>query len=170
MIINVAAVPEGNSETVFTISNDDKLPEWPDLAGSMSCQCRIDRHGRELGVAISFSGKVNLQCSRCLEGFSLPVRGSAVAVIEPGDPQRFIEYDEDHSVFFYTDQHPEVDLSPVVYDELMVSIPLMPLCSDTCPGIRIKGSSKEQAAGSRSRHDEVDPRWEALKKLRRNGA
>ena len=54
-----------------------------------------------------------------------------------------------------------LDLEQVVRDAVVLALPLRPLCSDDCPGLRLDGSraDPEQDEGP------VDPRWAALAAL-----
>ncbi|MCU0609227.1 MAG: DUF177 domain-containing protein [Chitinispirillaceae bacterium] len=70
--------------------------------------------------------------------------------------------DEDDAVFYYSCRNPQVDLGSAIYDEIMISLPMKPLCKETCEGIQI-GAAGVSVTGS---SEAIDPRWEALKKLK----
>jgi uncharacterized protein len=54
-----------------------------------------------------------------------------------------------------------VDISSAVYDEIMTALPLKPLCSEDCRGVEFGGDG-----GGSGKGDAVDPRWEALRRLK----
>jgi uncharacterized protein len=68
---------------------------------------------------------------------------------------------EDETADFYFDPvHSQIDISPFIYDEIMISLPLKPLCKIDCKGIVVNAGKKAR------RESEYDPRWEALRTLK----
>ncbi len=49
------------------------------------------------------------------------------------------EDDEEHVDFYYDPSHDSIDVSSAFYDEIMIEIPIMPLCSKECKGVEITG-------------------------------
>ena len=68
---------------------------------------------------------------------------------------------------YFDSQHSLIDLSPVIYDEIMTSLPLKPLCADTCKGIVFELKDDKLSASEENKQGECDPRWEALRKLQK---
>jgi len=90
----------------------------------------------------------------------MPISGDCVVVARNGEGQTEAGYlDDDSSEYCYDDQEQQVDLAQALFDEVMTAMPMKPLCSEQCPGVR--AGERESSAGN----DEVDPRWEALRKL-----
>jgi uncharacterized metal-binding protein YceD (DUF177 family) len=71
--------------------------------------------------------------------------------------------DNDYADFYYDDAHPEVDISPALFDEVMTALPMKPLCAENCPGIQRGQETEGDQEG-------IDPRWQALTKLRRRSS
>ena len=71
--------------------------------------------------------------------------------------------DEEAADFFFDTGHRSVDLSPVIYDEVLTSLPLKPLCNESCKGIITAEGAEKELDGQT-----YDPRWEALLKLKKN--
>ncbi len=57
-----------------------------------------------------------------------------------------------------------LDLEQVVRDAVVLALPLQPLCSPDCPGLRLDGS---RAESGQTTSEAVDPRWSALSGLLR---
>ena len=55
-------------------------------------------------------------------------------------------------------------LDELVRDELLLGIPMIPLCSEACPGIRPERAPSSDAAGSPD--DAIDPRLRPLLRLK----
>jgi len=77
-------------------------------------------------------GALEAPCSRCLEtariDLNVPI---AVTFIErePGDPE---EPDDPNAIYFESD---EIDIAPEIRDEILLAIPLSPLCKEKCRGL-----------------------------------
>ncbi|MCU0610000.1 MAG: DUF177 domain-containing protein [Chitinispirillaceae bacterium] len=163
MIIDVPKVPEGHSVQSQDIGTLDG--EHPPLSGKIACVADINRSGASLYIVLSFRGAVTLECSRCLTEFDFPFQGETRLVIQEDRSRTGPELDENSAVFYYSNRQSEVDLGSVLYDEIMVALPMKPLCKEACEGIVISikdFSFEEQCESSKP----TDPRWEALKKLK----
>lgn len=168
MVINTRTVPEGRSEKVVVIANNDNLPEWPRFSQGLTCDCRFDKASTGIMVEIHYSGRFSLECARCLEPFEQPVQGSVRATLLHVAAGIGRTSDEEHAVYTYDDQHEEVDISPTIFDEIVTSLPMKPLCVEDCPGIQLPMgvtllNDEEQPRSGEAR---VDQRWSALRKLR----
>lgn len=88
-------------------------------------------------IAGPIKGTVTLACSRCLEEFSCPIdtylditlasKGTMPLVSET-------ELRQDDLDIYYLEGD-EVDLDPLVFDEVLLSIPFHPLCEEDCKGL-----------------------------------
>jgi uncharacterized protein len=161
MVLDVRAIPSGHSVVSQITGLDAFKDDLPPLSGKVLCEAVIDRMGQLLHVQLLFSGALSLECSRCVGVFAFPVAGTLRLVVKEV-PGRYGPSQDDESVDFYFDsRHPDVDLGSAIYEEIMTTIPIKPLCSEECKGIEIKG-----AAGGPK--EEFDPRWEVLRKIRRH--
>lgn len=163
MIIDTRVVPSGHSERTYTLENSPHRPEWPALGPEgLRCECAIDRTSTEIYVDVKYAGGVVLECARCLGSFTYPVSGEVRIVMADKSTRRAKE-GEDYVDFYYDDAHPEVDISPALFDEVVTALPMKPLCAEECPGIEREHKAEGEEGG-------VDPRWEALAKLRRRSS
>lgn len=166
MIIDTQTIPNGHSAISQETDLGPFAEEMPPLAGKIACHAEIDRSGQVFYIHLLFKGSFKLECSRCLSPFDFPLSGDLrlVAKEQPGmhGPSR----SEESVDFFYDSRHREVDLGPALYDEIMTTLPLKPLCSEECQGIEILNKpNQRQSPGTTG--DGNDPRWEALKKLKK---
>ena len=95
------------------------------------------RHYRA-GSDLFFAGRITAQssgsCARCLEAFPAPVDREFHWVLKPrakdsGD----VEGVAGTALAFY--EGDEVDLSPLVHEEILVALPTRALCKDDCAGL-----------------------------------
>jgi len=78
---------------------------------------------------------------------------------------------EDNRAFFKDEEtfiyfvEPQVDVEPVVLENILLSLPLRTLCSPECKGLCTICGQDLNLAGCQCQEKEIDPRWEALKKM-----
>jgi uncharacterized protein len=79
----------------------------------------------------------SLECGRCLEQFDIDMSLMMSIKLVPGtklpDSPEFELRGEDLDVCYY--EGDEIDLDPFIYEEVMLNMPLRPLCSEACKGI-----------------------------------
>ena len=103
-------------------------------------------------------GQVRCSCARCLREFDAPIEiGLCELFAGPGHLQ-----DED----VYRVAGDEIDLEPMLRDELTLALPLNPLCTDDCKGLCARCGRELNAGSCDCADDDVDPRWAELDALR----
>lgn len=114
-------------------------------------------------------GSVQLICDRSLRPFDFPVRISETLLVKFGDED--IELD-DNIIIIQRDTQ-KFNVAQFIYEYLSVAIPMKKLH----PDFRTEEEGDEYGAiiyqtgedvQQDEANDEVDPRWEALKRLRNN--
>ena len=114
------------------------------------------------GVLVSGTAQVALsgECARCLEPLteSLEVDVKQLFVY-PGHEN---EADDDEIGRLVDDY---IDLEPLLRDAVVLALPLAPVCRDDCPGLCPDCGARLAEVGPDHGHDEVDPRWAALRAM-----
>jgi len=90
---------------------------------------------------VTIGGPVNvaakLECGRCLEEFDVELALTMSIKLVPGtelpDAPEMELHGEDLDVYYY--EGDEIDLDPFVYEEVVLNMPVRPLCSEACKGI-----------------------------------
>jgi len=126
---------------------------------------RLSKSGPDVVVRGTLKADLLVHCARCLERVVVPVREelSALAVQAPearGTRDHGEEVDlaaEEADVIAYDGD--AIVLDDLVRDELLLGIPMIPLCSEGCPGIR----PEESRGGADS---SIDPRLLPLLNLK----
>ncbi|NLD93896.1 MAG: DUF177 domain-containing protein [Fibrobacter sp.] len=174
MILKMRDIPEGHSEFSLECDLGSVKGDLPPLCGTMHCEGDINRLGADIFVHICYRGMFVLQCSRCLEDYNALISGELEVTVKDA-PGRDGKASDDELVDFYFDSalNDEIDLSAALFDEIMIETPIMPLCRESCKGVEIKDKDiivDFDGAPKRSTPEEkeIDPRWEALKKLKSN--
>ncbi len=92
------------------------------------------RSGRDLFFQGRLGGILEGRCSRCLKSYSFPLEKQFDFVLTPapllaksGELSR-----DEIGLSFYAAE--EINLSPFIREELLLALPLRPLCEDGCRG------------------------------------
>ena len=100
------------------------------------------------------------QCSRCLVDLTEPVIALLRELYAYPDSTTAATTDEDELPRLIDDL---VDLEPLVRDEVVLALPMAPLCRPDCPGLcSVCGERFDDLEPGHS-HEILDPRWAALR-------
>lgn len=168
MIIDMRTVAEGHSTLTGTTELESVRDDLPSVIDNVVYNAEIDRTGPTAFVYVTFRGTFEMECSRCLGNYPLVINGEFRAIVKEKSAQADNVAADDDLEFFYNIHDGQVDISSAFFDEIMIAIPLMPLCSETCKGIEIDGLTGVNTSQQQGSTEEkpIDPRWEALKKLK----
>jgi uncharacterized protein len=136
--------------------------------GDGALELRLSKSGTDVVVRGQLQADLRVPCARCLEPARIRVEEDLSALAVPATATRESAGAKDDD-----DLSPEqADLIPydgetlvldeLVRDELLLGIPMIPLCSEGCPGIRPERGPKEpeEAPG-------IDPRLRPLLRLKK---
>ena len=139
-----------------------------ELAGPLNGVLRLQRTNRSVLVTGEVTAPMRRTCGRCTDPYVEPATVSiseeflpsvdvatGAPAAERGDPEEGPRINEHH----------EIDLAPVLRDELALSEPIMTLCSPDCPGL-CPGCGRRLDVGSCAcATDEPDERLAVLARL-----
>jgi uncharacterized protein len=116
----------------------------------------------------SVKTRLELPCSRCLEPFSWPVEAEFDLRYQPhsqnsGEGEREVEEDDLTTAFYDND---EIDLGQLMQEQLYLSLPMKPLCSDDCKGLCPTCGTNLNRDACDCRQQWDDPRLAALREIR----
>ncbi len=129
----------------------------------------MDKHSTFLEFNIHISGSVQLICDISNDDFSHPIENEIKVLVKFGS-----EYDDsDVDVITISDNAHAFNVAQLIYEDVMLSIPMKkvsPDLSEEYLQILKKFSPKDESflesKAEKEEETEVDPRWEALKKLK----
>ena len=143
MLINTANIPEEGLHLQFAESENWLYENLPDRgridfsAHEISVQCIVKKDLKNVSVEGEASTGLELKCSRCLEKFYFPVRTKFTYVLIPAESTgEEVEKELTHEDFnfgFYRDN--VIELDQIVVEQIILQIPVKPLCKDTCRGL-----------------------------------
>jgi uncharacterized protein len=107
------------------------------VGGPVRLQFTIQKDRQQFRLAGSVQATLELECSRCLAAFEMPVDETFDVLYLPhadakGDGEVEIE-DDDLSTAYFRDQ--VIDLGQLAMEQFFMALPMKPLCSETCRGI-----------------------------------
>ena len=113
---------------------------------------------------------LELECGRCLEGYTLPVDATfdllyLPAAEAPSQGEREVEED-DLDTAFYRDGI--IDLAGLVREQLYLALPMKPLCRDDCRGLCPVCGTNLNTSSCSCAHEWEDPRLAPLRALARD--
>jgi uncharacterized protein len=105
-------------------------------------------------------------CGRCLETFPLDVAQEFSLVLTPATPLTGeIELAPgDLTQSFY--EGTEIDLTPLMYEQIMLALPTRPLCGEECRGLCPQCGINRNTGQCSCVVEAGDPRWSALRNLK----
>ncbi|HET6515909.1 MAG TPA: DUF177 domain-containing protein [Thermodesulfovibrionales bacterium] len=127
----------------------------------------IEKFRTEVFVKGTVKASVGLECSRCLKPFSQETDLDVNVVYHPteelkGEERHEIKDDELDMGFYEGD---ELDVQELVKEQIILSIPIKPLCSETCKGFCPFCGTELSADTCSCRQKETDPRFAILRTL-----
>jgi uncharacterized protein len=144
-----------------TIPLDDEI----ELARPIAGHVRFRRTNRGILVDARLTAALATECSRCLRPMEIPVDISIEEEFLPAldlATGRPVATDAEPDVARLTDHH-EVDLEPLVRDELLLAVPIAPVHSPDCSGLcAVCGLPLDEGVHDHP-DDDIDPRLEALR-------
>ncbi len=141
------------------------LDDGPELARPISGHVRLRRTNRGIIADARLQAGLRTECSRCLRPMEVPVdlvieeEFLPALDLSTGKP---LPADAEPDVARLTDHH-EVDLEPLVRDELVLAEPIAPLHSPDCAGLCIECGLPLDEGTHDHPTDDIDPRFEALR-------
>ncbi|MGI6548980.1 MAG: YceD family protein [Syntrophomonadales bacterium] len=122
---------------------------------------QVTNTGRLMVGKGEVKAKLELQCDRCLKSFRHKVELPFTIEFCAEENREFFKNEETFIYFV----EPQVDIEPVVLETILLSLPIRTLCSQECKGLCSNCGQDLNLAECHCQETEIDPRWEALKKM-----
>lgn len=130
--------------------------ELCNLAGTV----RVTRTAQGLLLQAKMRADVDAECVRCLEDFAQPLQAEFTELYA-FTPDSLTESG------LLVPESGKIDLAPLVREEMLLAIPISPLCKEDCKGLcPICGENRNLHPCEHSEAP-IDPRFDALKKLKK---
>jgi len=131
----------------------------------LKCQVELEKQETMLILNFQINGTINANCDRCLAQYPQPVDIQEQQIAKFSDEQG----DEDDEIIILTKNDHEIDISGLVYEYINVALPLITVCSDEgetpyCDKEMLESLNK--LTTNNEEPEDIDPRWDALKKFK----
>ncbi|MBF0170690.1 MAG: DUF177 domain-containing protein [Nitrospinae bacterium] len=169
-VIKVALIGDEGLEGSYALTPGELAGDLP-VDGPVRVTARLYKVGEAVHVSGEADAPMAMECARCLKGFVLPVEEEYTAVymkkegfLDDGVAEDEVELSkEDMDIQFFDGD--ELDLWPPARDQLLLALPMRPLCDEACKGLcpECGQDLNEKTCGCETAP--VDPRFAELKKL-----
>jgi uncharacterized protein len=122
------------------------------MAHPVEYELTVESQAGGLLVTGTLATRLECECARCLRPFMLPVRLEAYTALAVLEGEEAVPREGDFA-----------DLTPVVREDILLSLPTHPLCGNDCRGLPAKADARDFHLGETS---VPDPAWSALDKLK----
>jgi len=127
-------------------------------------EVRVSKSGADVVVHGQLEAELTAPCARCLKPVIIPIQQEISALLvptsklhTPREPE--YEFSSDEADTFAYDGDTVV-LDEMVRDELVLETPMIPLCSEDCPGMSAAPAGSSEPAKDAERP--IDPRLAPL--------
>lgn len=165
MLVNLSWLELHPNETeVFHLERDvSKLARKDDLGirGTLFVDLEVTNTGRLMIGQGFINAVVEHTCARCLTAFEEHI--VVPFTVEFCSVKNREHYKEEESFIYFDD--PEVNIEDVVLENIILYLPLRAVCSSDCKGICAGCGQDLNQNECQCQGPDIDPRWEALKKM-----
>jgi uncharacterized protein len=127
-----------------------------------------EKSGDTVTLSVEVRTAIGTQCGRCLEPLIIPVNSEFKYTLIPvpekgGEPEVELSLDELNIGYYKED---EIDLEPITLEQVVLQIPIKPLCSEACKGLCPSCGADLNSEPCECRADAGDLRFVALKNFK----
>jgi uncharacterized protein len=140
------------------------------FSGPIQVRLDLSRTGKILLVKSRVEAPLRCTCARCLDPFALNLSSEFKMSLRPRPDPRLAPSEEielsreDLETDFYDGE--EVDLSPMIQDQVLLTLPPKVICREDCRGLCQRCGKNLNRETCQCGGAEVDPRLAALKHFR----
>ncbi len=134
--------------------------ELGDIKEPLEVLVKITRDRDGYKVSLSIAGSVELECSRCLSTFTKDLSQEREKHIESYPTEESLHLSPEDLEVSFMEEPDVINLEELVREELILSVPMKPLCRPDCSGIHHHAFLFEEEKGGPK-----DPRFAILKNL-----
>ncbi|MGE4553269.1 MAG: DUF177 domain-containing protein [Desulfovibrionaceae bacterium] len=127
----------------------------------LSAELRLTPQGRGVLVTGRLTGSVVMPCDRCCEDCPVPVDVSVDRFEEPSGDD-----DLEESLLREVEGELRLDAAGLLWEELMLALPVKPLCHETCKGLCPHCGVNLNQADCGCREESGDPRMAVFRNIK----
>ncbi|MFH1220172.1 MAG: DUF177 domain-containing protein [Candidatus Eisenbacteria bacterium] len=169
--LDISSIPEGCShEDLEEDSSElDITLEGGRLASPLTASLDITRNGDEIFLTGRASVKVVFECARCLEEYTCVLQSPVeLVVVLKDDAGEEGACEGQENLMQVPNGSKYADLTDEIRSELLVRMPIKPLCRDTCKGLCPECGANLNPEKCSCKQVSADSRWNALNSLKKD--
>jgi uncharacterized protein len=164
-IIPFSGLKVGNHTFNFEI--EDKFFEHFEYSeikkGRLHVDCLLDKQVRMMILYFDITGTVRIPCDRCAEEFDQPIDGKQKLIVKFGADRK----EESEDILVITEMEHELDISQFLYEYIHLMLPFKKVHGTDENGVSLCNPEVLRYIIEKE-EPPIDPRWEALQKLKDN--
>jgi len=166
--LDISSLAEGHSHQDLEedASELDIVLDGGRLVSPVALSLEIDKSGDDILLAGRATVAVRLECARCLEEYAFALEAPFQAMVVVGDQA---EDTGREGVLRVPSGAKYVDLTDEIRSELLVRVPVKPLCDEGCRGLCPTCGTNLNRDTCSCTTGRSDSRWDALKHLKKDG-
>ena len=165
--ISFSGLQIGHHEFDFQINDQffESFEKSKVQQGNLALNVGMEKSETMLQLHFNFKGEVNVICDRCLDEFLFPMEFQELLIVKFG----FEAHEESENILVIQSNDYEVVIAQYIYEYISVNLPMQLIHPDlengesTCNQEFLKNFTIKEED---KKKDVMDPRWEALKKLK----
>ncbi len=133
---------------------------------NLKLELEMDKQETMILFYFSIAGEVEVECDRCIEMYTQAVEVEEKLIVKFGHET----FEEAENILVLNDREHEIKLEQYIYEFIMLSLPMRlvhPESEDGEPGCHPEFLETYNEPDDADEEEEMDPRWEALKKLKK---
>lgn len=139
--------------------------------GKLDVKVDLEKRNTFLKLYFNIKGWVELTCDRCLDVYRQKIKQKSELLVKFDENN----YEDDDEVIWLLPEEHKINLAQLIYEYIVLGIPMKHVHPDKKNGEsgcnpemieRIDNQSPQEEEENEEK--EIDPRWEALKKLKNN--
>ena len=171
MKIVVETIPEEGQQLSFQVlpsQLEEIAKDWR-LIGTIQADLDLfsqgSRDSGEVYVSASVSARIECECSRCLKQFPLSIASDFNLLYSPkleALPEGECRLSDGELDLLYYEGN-QIDLDAELLSQLVLSIPMLPLCEGDCRGLCLQCGENLNLVACACKDEETNSTWAGLK-------
>ena len=132
--------------------------------GNVDVSVKVDRSGRDFLMVFKLKGSVQVNCDRCLAAVDVFVESETELLVKLGEETAEL----DDKVVVVDTSDGSINLAHYIYEFIVLSLPAKVVHEDESCDPEMLSYLVSHEPSDIKESEEIDPRWEQLKKLKNN--
>lgn len=163
MKLRLNSLVEGLQEIRESLTAAEVAVENPPFSHPIELRLQVDKEPQEIKINGLVTTIATFECDRCLTEFTQELQGDFnLLVTQSVKP---IGTAEDEDLITISPTTSEIDLTPYIYDTLLLSIPMKILCHPECRGLCPICGANLNLGSCQCPPAALDERWTTLQEI-----